>query len=222
MARRGICAPGRWAAALAIGVALAVAPPVARAGGGQQVAQADQPPPREHFKVLRPATLAPAEAEAIHLAMGRQMADRYAVSKHPVAERYIDWRRQNSSAYRSATHGARYVSQYTNPVAADYARFEQAGTLPVGSIVAKDSYTALEGGDIYPGPLFIMEKMQAGFNPPSGDWRYAMIMPDGSLFGVTKGEGAQSVEFCIGCHAMKRHHDHLYFIPPPFRRAAPN
>ena len=206
------------AAAVMIGAALVVeaSAPVAVAGGAQQLAQAD-PPLREHFEVLRPATLEPAEAEAIHRSMGRQMADRYAVSQHPVAERYIDWQRQNASPYRSATHGAHYVSQYTNAVAKNYALFEQAGTLPVGLIVAKDSFTALADGDIYPGPLFIMEKMDAGFNPPSGDWRYTMIMPDGSLFGVTKGEGAESVAFCVGCHAAVRHQDHLFFIPPPFR-----
>ena len=223
MANPGISLSGHWLAVLAIGVALAVAAarPVAMADSARQLAQAGEPLRREHFTVLRPATLEPAEAEAIHRAIGRQMADRYAVSRHPVAERYIYWRRQNSSPYRSATHGARYVSQYTNAAAADYARFEQAGTLPVGSIVAKESFTALAGGDVYPGPLFIMEKMESGFNPPSGDWRYTMIMPDGSLFGVTGGEGAQSVAFCIGCHAAMRHQDHLYFILQPFRRAAP-
>ena len=94
--------PGGWVAVLAMGVALAVAGPVAMAGGAQQLAQADAPP-REHFKVLRPANLNPAEAEAIHRAMGRRMADRYAVSRHPVAERYITWRRQNASPYRSAS-----------------------------------------------------------------------------------------------------------------------
>ncbi len=62
-----------------------------------------------------------------------------------------------------------------------------------------------------------MEKMAAGFSDDTGDWRYTMIMPDGSLFGVTKGEGAERVEYCIGCHLARERYDHLYFPPEEYR-----
>jgi hypothetical protein len=59
--------------------------------------------------------------------------------------------------------------------------------LPAGSVVAKDSFAVTAAGDVFAGPLFIMEKMSQGFNAASRDWRYTMIMPDGSVFGVTNG-----------------------------------
>ncbi len=115
------------------------------------------------------------------------------------------------------THGQRYVNNYANRLARDYGRFEDAGRLPVGAVIAKDSIAITAAGEVFPGPLFIMEKMPEGFSNASGDWRYTMVMPDGSLLGVTKGEGAQRVEFCIGCHLAREANDHLYFPPNEFR-----
>jgi len=64
----------------------------------------------------------------------------------------------------------------------------------------------------------VMEKMPQGFNPVSGDWRYTMIMPDGSLFGVTNAEGSDRVEFCVTCHKMAGEQtDHLFYIPERYR-----
>ena len=45
-----------------------------------------------------------------------------------------------------------------------------------------------------------MEKMAAGFNADSNDWRYTMIMPNGSIFGTTNGNNSSKVQFCIDCH----------------------
>jgi hypothetical protein len=60
--------------------------------------------------------------------------------------------------------------------------------------------------------------MAEGFNEASDDWRYAMIMPDGSLFGVTGGQGSENVQFCAECHAaVADDQDSLYFLPDEFR-----
>jgi hypothetical protein len=119
----------------------------------------------------------------------------------------------------SATHGSRYVSNYPGPEAAEaYRRFEEVGTMPAGGRIAKDNFTVSPDGRVGVGPLFIMEKMGEGFNEASDDWRYAMIMPDGSLFGVTNGPGSQNVQFCAECHALVADdQDSLYFLPEEFR-----
>ena len=62
-----------------------------------------------------------------------------------------------------------------------------------------------------------MEKMKKGFNYVSGDWRYIMIMPDGSFMGETNGAESERVKYCIGCHLAKEQFDHLYFLPKEFR-----
>ena len=73
-------------------------------------------------------------------------------------------------------------------------------------------------GDVFAGPLFIMEKMSQGFNAASRDWRYTMIMPDGSVFGVTNGQDSHKVQFCITCHARAGdENDHLFFLPEAYR-----
>ena len=60
--------------------------------------------------------------------------------------------------------------------------------------------------------------MPPGFSPRFRDWRYTMIMPDGSLFGTTGGEGSERVEFCGECHiAAGDQQDHLFFVPEEYR-----
>ena len=56
-----------------------------------------------------------------------------------------------------------------------------------------------------------MQKMPAGFNAESGDWRYSMVMPNGSVFGTTG--GASGVQFCIGFLASAEEQDSMYFLP---------
>ncbi len=173
--------------------------------------------PRTHFKVERPADMFPNTAETVYQNIRAEMAAGYALAQMPKLRRYLSWRRFNKAPYRSATHGARYVNNYANRRGEGYGAFERAGRLPEGSILVKDSFTATVDGGIYPGPMFVMEKMEQGFNPPGGDWRYRMIMPDGSLFGETNGVNSDSVSFCIGCHATRAANDHLFFLPEAYR-----
>jgi hypothetical protein len=173
--------------------------------------------PKNHFKVERPADMFPNTAETVYQNIRAEMAAGYALARMPDLRNYLSWRRYNTAPYRSATHGARYVNNYGNRISKAYGAFERAGILPKGAMLVKDSFTATADGAIYPGPMFAMEKMAAGFNSSSGDWRYSMIMPDGSLFGETGGVNSQSVEFCIGCHATREQYDHLFFLPEEFR-----
>lgn len=174
--------------------------------------------PAEHFAVGDPAELSDADAEHIYRRLTDDLRNGYRLSGHPVAGAYQAWPRFNRSPYRSATHGERFVNNYANGLGRAYGAFERAGLMPVGTIVAKDSFTVTADGDVLPGALFVMEKMARGFNPESRDWRYTMIMPDGSVFGVTKGENSDKVQFCMSCHRRAgAEHDHLYFVPPAYR-----
>jgi hypothetical protein len=45
-----------------------------------------------------------------------------------------------------------------------------------------------------------------------------MIMPDGSFFGTTNGEGSERVSFCITCHeSVDEDHHQMFFVPPDYR-----
>ena len=139
-------------------------------------------------------------------------------SGNATAASYTGWRRYSNVAYQSSTHGARYVQNYANATARAYGVFERAGVMPAGSILAKDSFTVTGKGNVAVGPLFMMEKMPAGFNADSGDWKYTMVMPNGSVFGVTNGKNSAGMQFCIECHAaVAEEQDHMMFLPDEFR-----
>ena len=177
----------------------------------------DPDKPRRHFRVRDPARLEPAAATTIYRDLADDLADIYALSGDKASAGYQKWRRYNTSPYLSVTHGQRYVNNYANDLASDYGRYEHSGVLPGGGIIAKDSLAVTRDGGVFPGPMFLMEKMAPGFSNATGDWRYTMIMPDGSLFGVTKGKNSERVEYCIGCHLARERFDHLYYPPRKFR-----
>ena len=173
--------------------------------------------PQRHLKIERPANIAPAEALAIYDNIADAMARGYAASREMAAEQFRKWRQYNSAPYRSATHGNRYVSNYANAKASLYGRLKAGEHMPPGAVLAKDAFTVSADGDVYGGPLFIMEKLGQGVSPETGGWRYVMIMPDGSYFGDSTGDSAERVKFCNGCHRVAAN-DYLFFVPAKYRK----
>jgi hypothetical protein len=163
-------------------------------------------------------TLKDAEAAKAYGCILPDLRKAYGKSSNPVAAAYLKWRRYSRVAYPSMTHGGRFVNNYANNKARKYAGFEKSGKMPKGSILAKDSFSVSKTGATGVGPLFLMEKMGRGFNKASGNWRYTMIMPDGSTFGTTKGKGSARMKFCTECHAaVGETQDHMFFLPAEYR-----
>ena len=161
------------------------------------------------------------EAIAAYKCMLPEMQAAYSKSKNQIAGSYAKWTVYNKQPYASDTHGGRYVNNYANKTGAAYGKFEKAGKLKAGSVLAKDSFVVDPAGHLSVGPLFLMEKMKAGFNTPSGNWRYTLIGPDGSVIGETGGKGSKNVEFCAECHAgVGDTQDHLFFMPKDVRKGA--
>ncbi len=173
--------------------------------------------PRRHFRLRNPADLKPKEATEIYNIIISALKAGYGRSGHPVAETYQGWKRYNTAPYISISHGNHYLNNYANSTAKAYGAFEDAGTMPVGSIIAKDSFSITTSRGIVLGPLFIAQKMPPGFNDVTADWKYTEILPDGTPLGETNGEGAERVEYCIACHLAVEHQDHLYFVPEQYR-----
>jgi len=189
-------------------------------GGRQGVAQNSIDPqrPDRHFRIENPAGLSDADALAIYDRIRASMVAGYRLSSLPYAGSYIAWPRFNTVPYRSAQHGERYVNNYANDAAKAYGDYESSGSMPAGAVLVKDSFTVTQRGDVFSGPLFMMEKMAAGFDPPRRNWRYTMIMPDGSLFGTSKGQGAERIGFCAACHELTgAGRDGLFYVPEDYR-----
>ena len=178
--------------------------------------------PDRHFPLSDPASLDPGAAERAYARVADDMAARFASSGVPAARVYRRWWRANRSPYLSTVHGNRYVNHYVNREARGYGTLKPGEPMPVGSIIAKDSVSVDESGTVLPATLAIMEKMPEGFAAEARDWRYVLIMPDGSIFADSDGTNPRGTEFCVTCHRTAGDAaDHLFFMPENLARTPP-
>lgn len=170
-------------------------------------------------RVLNPADLSAAEAERVYQAILREMQSAYARSDDPVAWAYANWHRFNEKPYRSSRHGEAFVNVYGNEAAEAWQ--PGSGPMPVGALVAKDSFVVTQDETIRVGALALMEKMPPGYDPENGDWRYLLIDSEGRLSGVTAGSAPDpAVRHCAACHGTAPSgQDHLFLVPAHLRRA---
>lgn len=145
------------------------------------------------------------------------MAKRYRRSGHGAALAYRGWTRFSRIPYPAEAHGVRFMNNYANAVARDaYALFEKAGTMPAGSVLAKDSFIVSPDGAVSVGPLFVMTKQPAHTSDATRDWLYEQVLPEGR---VRRGSDIQ--RFCNNCHRRAgARDDYLMFLPLPYRVVA--
>ena len=91
-------------------------------------------------------TLSTAEARSAYDCLKREMVAGYAKSGLKVASFYKDWRNFSTQPYVSDTHGGRFVNNYANATGKRYGKYEDSGPMPVGSILAKDSFAVHADG----------------------------------------------------------------------------
>ncbi len=175
--------------------------------------------PGVHLAIKNPAVMDTAEINSVYQQLKMRMASGYGLAKLPILKNYQSWRKYNSEPYLSATHGQRYVNNYANGLVTNYGKLKKGETYPVGSVFAKDTITVTSTRKVFPGAMFIMEKLEPGSSPETRDWRYVMLLPDGSIFGDTKGDAAADVEYCAACHIQKSREDYVFFVPEKFRVA---
>jgi len=169
-------------------------------------------PDESHVRVQNPAELSPAEAETLYQRLLDPLVQGYLKSGLYNID-YRSWHRLNSHPYSSDQHGARLVNVYANDAGREMLDASTANPMPVGTKIAKDSISVVESGGTARGPLFLMEKMSPGFSPEFGNWRYTMVMPNGKIFGTTRGAGSSVVKFCAECHALAADADYLFPLP---------
>ena len=156
---------------------------------------------------------------ALYDCLKPKLVKAYRSTGHWSANKWGKWNRFSKTAYRSDTHGGRFVQNYSNKIGAKaYGQYDKTTKMPVGSTLAKPSFTVGGSGHATMGPLFIMEKMTSGWNKATGDWRYAMIMPGGNLFGITKGKNSGGLKFCHDCHEGGEDNDFMLFLPEEHRK----
>ncbi|MET1415849.1 cytochrome P460 family protein [Roseibium sp. HPY-6] len=170
-----------------------------------------------HITIEDPADLSKEEAQRIYAGLKDRMSSLYAIADLPAIEGYQSWTLFNDAPYISATHGRRYVNNYANAIAANYAILKEGEKLPAGSVLAKDSITVTGDGRVFPGAMFGMEKLAEGASPETADWRYFMVVPDGSIVGDTTGDNPQLMTYCHECHIGVEDRDFTFYVPEEYR-----
>lgn len=121
-----------------------------------------------------------------------------------------DWQtyeKMNEAPVPSKTHGGRFVDTYVNAVGAAAYKADE-GDIPVGTVIVKTSWEGKDGRPTdVPGPIFVMQKREAGYAPDHGDWYYAIHWekPTEAQLKFLKGpiywRGASpKVGYCSKCH----------------------
>ena len=121
----------------------------------------------------------------------------------------------------SASHGNRLVVTYVAPASAARiyranAKLVRSGAnsgfkpFPVGTTIVKESFQKKSsGGPGSRGPLFVMRKEAAGYDPSGNDWRYGFTRPDHRIIG----DGFTGpVAFCKACHSTMRDRDFVFAV----------
>lgn len=170
-----------------------------------------------HIAIENPAELSKDEARKIYSDLRNRMASLYAMSDMAEIKNYQSWKLFNDAPFISATHGQRYVNNYANAIAVNYAILKEGEKLPVGSVLAKDSITVTGDGRVFPGAMFGMEKLPEGTSPRTADWRYFMVIPDGSIYGDSTGDNPDLMIYCHECHLAVEDRDFTFFVPEEYR-----
>jgi hypothetical protein len=119
---------------------------------------------------------------------------------------YQSFKKVSKQPFDSPTHGHRFVEIWVNETG--YAAYTGEDAFPVGSVIVKSSWE--RDGDKasdQAGPLFVMEKREAGFSPDHEDWYYAIHWekPVGPLAKQLPGpiywrSPSAKVSYCWKCH----------------------
>jgi len=135
-----------------------------------------------------------------------QMAAAYAKEGDVVGAAFRDWAVTSTRPAVPGPHGDRFLQTFANDIAADqYLKFEEEGVkMPVGSILAKESFKVNKKGKVVVGPLFVMTKLAAGEAADYGDWFYSAVQPNGKPMKLKQ-------SFCHDCHVGWEDQDALAY-----------
>lgn len=135
-----------------------------------------------------------AQVTALYDCIKGKMADQYGSKGDEVGGAFREWAVTSTRPAVAGPHQDRFLQTFANDIAAeDYLKFEEErGAMPVGSILAKESFNIKKGNAVV-GPLFVMTKVAEGEAPDAQDWVYSALFPSGKTMKVKQ-------SFCAGCH----------------------
>jgi hypothetical protein len=152
----------------------------------------------------------PDQIDALYACVSDTLAENYAKEGHEIGSVYREWNAAATGPFAPGPHGNRFLNTFANDIAFEpYVEYGYGDdfAMPVGSILAKESYKLRNNGTPRPGPLFIMTKVAAGEADDYGNWVYSGVQPNGKTMGVNQ-------SFCHDCHVAYADQDSLGYPHP--------
>ncbi len=132
-------------------------------------------------------------ADSLHA--GYMQGDKHWIPPEFVAD-YRGWTPVNTMPANPGFHGGRFLLTWVSePGAEEYLKYkEEDVNIPSGTVIAKESFSVTDAGKVEKGPLFIMQKVEAGISPETDDWYYMMVAPNGAP------QAVPVITACSECH----------------------
>ncbi|UWQ94322.1 cytochrome P460 family protein [Rhodobacteraceae bacterium M385] len=145
------------------------------------------------------------QIDALYDCVSDELLENYQSGDNEIAAVYRDWGHAQTGPAAPGFHGGRFLNTFVNDVGFDaYVQYEEDDEtfeMPVGSVIAKESYTLRDGAPRR-GPLFIMTRAETADYPDTDGWVYSAVQPNGDPMGISQ-------SFCHDCHGGYTHSDSL-------------
>lgn len=133
------------------------------------------------------------------------LAEAYAADGSEVGSVYREWQPTATGAFAPGVHGDRLLFTYANDIGYDlYVQYlsEDGFQMPVGSVLAKETFSLTGEGAPRVGPLFVMTKVEPGVADEFGGWVYSAVRANGRPMGISQ-------SFCHDCHVAFESQDSM-------------
>lgn len=98
---------------------------------------------------------------------------------------YRDWVQVSTIPAAPGFHGGRFLVTWVNETGAEaYTQYAEDPEIPIGTLIAKESFQVTDAGELKPGPLFLMEKVPTEKSRDTMGWYYMAVAPDGNPMGI--------------------------------------
>lgn len=136
------------------------------------------------------------EVDALYSCMREKLTKAYGKGDVALGKEYTGWKAAAQRPAAPGPHGGRFLMTYVNDIGhAEYVKYSDKGIkMPVGTIIAKESFKANKKGKVRVGPLFLMTKLEDGKADKFGNWLYGGVKPNGKVMKVSQ-------KFCHDCHS---------------------
>ncbi|NKB50713.1 MAG: recombinase [Rhizobiaceae bacterium] len=153
------------------------------------------------------------QVQSLYDCIKTELREGYASKGGELTAEYSSWKAASTLPAAPGVHSKRFLFTFVNDIGFDeYVKYsDERGPMPVGSIIAKESFNVSKKGKVKKGPLFFMTKAAAGGEADKyGNWVYAAFSTKGKVMKIKQ-------SFCHDCHKAFEDQDALGYPVEDYR-----